>query len=350
MADSKVSALVLLASGFANGDLFNIVDVSDTTMGVSGSNKRVTFLTLATELLVAAGLSVGSATSPGSFSTLAAAGAVNLSPASFNVVISPTGTGLVTINPATAGTVNNMSIGATSRSTGAFTTLAANGAVTFTAGTASTSTITGTVIVTGGVGISGALFVGSMNKITFTQPTTSATLTLVQGSTLATAGAFSITLTSTANTTVTLPTTGTLSTLAGVETLTNKTLSTGCVIPWDETIVVSAKGVDATSGTNKAYFDLPFAVTLTAVQTTVDVAPGGSTIIVDVNKNGTSVFSTRSSIDIAEFSTATAAVPSVISTSALSAGDRISFDIDQTGSTPNGQNIIVTLRGTRVLP
>lgn len=58
------------------------------------------------------------------------------------------------------GTVNNASIGATTRSTGAFTTLAANGAVTFTAGTASTSTSTGTVVVTGGVGVSGTIYVG----------------------------------------------------------------------------------------------------------------------------------------------------------------------------------------------
>jgi len=41
------------------------------------------------------------------------------------------------------------------------TTLAASGAVTMTAGTASTTTTTGTAVITGGVGISGALNVGS---------------------------------------------------------------------------------------------------------------------------------------------------------------------------------------------
>lgn len=50
----------------------------------------------------------------------------------------------------------------------------------------------------------------SINKVTITAPTTNATLTLAQGSTLATAGAFSNTITTTANTTVTFPTTGTL--------------------------------------------------------------------------------------------------------------------------------------------
>ena len=66
----------------------------------------------------------------------------------------------------------------------------------------------------------------SINKVTITQPTTSATLTLIDGSSLVTAGgAYSITLTASAATNVTLPTTGTLATLAGVESFTNKTIN-----------------------------------------------------------------------------------------------------------------------------
>lgn len=64
----------------------------------------------------------------------------------------------------------------------------------------------------------------SVNKLTLTQPATGATLTLVEGGSLITAGAYPITLTATASTGVTLPTTGTLATLAGAESLSNKTL------------------------------------------------------------------------------------------------------------------------------
>lgn len=56
------------------------------------------------------------------------------------------------------GSINNTPIGASTRNTGAFTTLAADGAVTFTAGTGSTSSTSGTLVVTGGVGISQHLF------------------------------------------------------------------------------------------------------------------------------------------------------------------------------------------------
>jgi hypothetical protein len=61
----------------------------------------------------------------------------------------------------TGGSIDNTPIGATTRSTGAFTTLTSNGATTFTSATASSSTTTGAVVVTGGVGIGGSVYVGT---------------------------------------------------------------------------------------------------------------------------------------------------------------------------------------------
>jgi hypothetical protein len=62
--------------------------------------------------------------------------------------------------------INNTSIGSTTASTGAFTTLTASGATTLTANTASTDTTTGTLVVTGGVGISGATNIGGALNVT----------------------------------------------------------------------------------------------------------------------------------------------------------------------------------------
>jgi hypothetical protein len=62
--------------------------------------------------------------------------------------------------------IDNTSIGSTTASTGAFTTLSASGATTLTAGTASTSTTSGTLVVTGGVGISGAANIGGALNVT----------------------------------------------------------------------------------------------------------------------------------------------------------------------------------------
>jgi hypothetical protein len=97
--------------------------------------------------------------------------------------------------------------------TGTLATLA--GAETFT-----NKTLTSPTLTTPALGVATAT---SINGLTVS--TTTGTLTLVNGSTLVTAGAFSTTLTATATTNVTLPTTGTLATLAGTETLTNKTLT-----------------------------------------------------------------------------------------------------------------------------
>lgn len=78
---------------------------------------------------------------------------------SSNVTIAGTLTvqasGGVTMAPGTAGTMDNVSIGSSTRSSGAFTTLAANGQVNLTAGTASTNTSSGTLVVTGGIGVTG---------------------------------------------------------------------------------------------------------------------------------------------------------------------------------------------------
>jgi len=89
----------------------------------------------------------------GSFS-----GNVDMSGSGATVTISPT---TVTINPTGPSSINNVNIGATTRGSGAFNTLAANQAVTFTAGTSSSSSTTGTLVVTGGIGASGNIYSGA---------------------------------------------------------------------------------------------------------------------------------------------------------------------------------------------
>lgn len=56
-------------------------------------------------------------------------GAFNMNPANATISIAPTGTGTLTVNPATAGTMNNMAIGGTTPLAGAFTTLSATSTV-----------------------------------------------------------------------------------------------------------------------------------------------------------------------------------------------------------------------------
>jgi hypothetical protein len=88
-------------------------------------------------------------------------------------------------------------------------------------------------------------------------------------------------------------------------------------------------------------FLLPYNVTITGVIAAVNTAPTGATILCDVNKNGTTIFSTqgnRPSIAISAFKTASSAVPDVTS---ASAGDYLSVDVDQVGSTIAGADLVV---------
>lgn len=88
--------------------------------------------------------------STGAFTTLTASGAVALSPANANVVLSPTGTGVVTINPATLGSMDKVAIGDTTPAAAAVTTLTASAAVTLSPANAAVTlspTGTGTVAI-----------------------------------------------------------------------------------------------------------------------------------------------------------------------------------------------------------
>jgi hypothetical protein len=74
-------------------------------------------------------------------------GAFNMNPANASISIAPTGTGTLTINPATAGTINNMAIGGTTPAAGAFTTVTASTAIATTSGgTGLTSFTSGGVV------------------------------------------------------------------------------------------------------------------------------------------------------------------------------------------------------------
>jgi len=125
------------------------------------------------------------------------------------------------VGKATTDTLTNKSISLTNN-TVTFTSLELKTGCSDETGSGALVFATSPTLVTPTIGVATAT---SVNKVAITAPATSATLTLADGSTLATSGAYSTTFTATATTTLTLPTTGTLATLAGSETLTNKTLT-----------------------------------------------------------------------------------------------------------------------------
>jgi len=110
-------------------------------------------------------------------------------------------------------------------------------------------------------------------------------------------------------------------------------------------IAASDEITDLEVGVDKAVFRVPTAMTLTDVRASVTTAPVGSTIIIDVNKNGSTIFSTKLSIDAGEKTSETASVPAVISVSSFSDDDEITVDIDQIGSTTAGTGLKIWVIG-----
>jgi len=94
-------------------------------------------------------------------------GAFNMNPANYNISIAPTGTGTLTVNPATAGTINNMAIGGSTPAAGAFTTLAATSTVSVNGSVGSS----GQVLTSAGAG-SPAVWATPANGITIADDTT----------------------------------------------------------------------------------------------------------------------------------------------------------------------------------
>jgi len=110
-----------------------------------------------------------------------------------------------------------------------------------------------------------------------------------------------------------------------------------------QAVACSDLTTDLTTGTSKGYVAFPFAITVTAVYASVLTAPVGSTIIVDINDGGTTIFSTKLTIDASEKTSGTAATAAVISDTAIAANAEVTFDIDQIGSSTAGKGLIVWL-------
>jgi hypothetical protein len=121
-------------------------------------------------------------------------------------------------------------------------------------------------------------------------------------------------------------------------TLSNKDLTgPGNVFPVALGIACSDEGTDLTAGTGRVTFWMPHAMMVTAVQASVNTAPAGATITVDVNEAEVSVLFTKLTIDAAEKTSATAATAAVLSDTILADDAEITIDIDQVGSTVAGK-------------
>jgi hypothetical protein len=110
-------------------------------------------------------------------------------------------------------------------------------------------------------------------------------------------------------------------------------------------IAASDETTALTTGTAKATFHMPYGFTLTGVKAGVTTAPTGAALTVDINEAGTTILSTKLTIDVSEKTSGTAATPAVISDASLAVDALMTVDIDVVGSTIAGAGLKVYLIG-----
>ena len=122
----------------------------------------------------------------------------------------------------------------------------------------------------------------------------------------------------------------------------------------EEVIIValSDETTNLAAGTAKASFHMPYAMFLSKVKASVNTAPTGSVLTVDINEAGASILGTKLTIDAGEFTSDTAATSFAFSgtdgaDAALADNALITFDIDGVGSSATGKGLKVTLYGKR---
>ena len=114
----------------------------------------------------------------------------------------------------------------------------------------------------------------------------------------------------------------------------------------DLSVAISDETTQITTGASKLTIYAPYDFTITEVIASLSTS-GSTTSEFDVNLNGSSIFSTRPTVDANENTTGTAATPPVLSTTTVTKYDRLSYDIDVAGTGARGAKIYIV--GTRAI-
>lgn len=222
-------------------------------------------------------------------------GPFNMNPANASISIAPTGTGTFTVNPATAGTINNMAIGGTTAAAGSFTTLAASSTISAngsvgTSGQLLTSAGAGSpatwTTVTGGVSITDDTTTNATRYPLFTSATTGNITTEYTSSTK-----FAFNPSTGALTATSLTPTNALGVTYGGTGVTTSTGSGSVVLSTSPTLVTPDLGTPASGNFSTGTFTWPTfnqntSGTAAGLSATLAIASGGTNATSFTAKSG----------------------------------------------------------------
>lgn len=112
-------------------------------------------------------------------------------------------------------------------------------------------------------------------------------------------------------------------------------------------VPASAEDADITVGTGKIQFEMPLDFRLTGVGASLTTGPTGSGATFDINVNGSTILSTKITIDAGTTNSGAAGTPPVISSADIAEYDKVSVDVDAIGSTTAGIGLKIYLEGVK---
>jgi hypothetical protein len=112
------------------------------------------------------------------------------------------------------------------------------------------------------------------------------------------------------------------------------------------TVAVSDEVTTITSGSNKIKFRSPYAITLTKIPRASLSVSGSTLTTVDINESGTSILSTKLTIDANELTSTTATTATVLSDTTIADDAEISIDIDGAGTNAKGLKVTLYYKRT----
>lgn len=101
--------------------------------------------------------------------------------------------------------------------------------------------------------------------------------------------------------------------------------------------------VAVTTGTFRLYNDMGASWTISGVRASVGTAPAGASIVIDVNKNGTTIFTTQANRPTIAAAANTSGNVTNMDVTTVAAGEYLTIDIDQIGSTTAGADLTVQI-------
>lgn len=112
----------------------------------------------------------------------------------------------------------------------------------------------------------------------------------------------------------------------------------GKIIPFSNTGTLAVQ-----TGTHRLYNDTGIAWTIISVRATVGTSPAGASVIIDVNKNGTTIFTTQANRPTIAAAANTSGKVTNMNVTSVADGEYLTVDVDQVGSTTNGADLTLQL-------